>query len=553
MMHVATLSALEQLERRREGVVRGYAGTSAGALIAALAAVGYRSDDILRQGQDGGLTSAALSRNGKALTFGDLFPRRDRAILFAVKLFLKLGRWPKRFVILLGMVVIYFFAWAVSGVTGLVMLLLGLELAVPVWVCVGLLALVFLIYAVNVRGLMRMTLLHDVVNDALSGKLGLECLTFGDLRRQRRLLNIVVTDVVRSREFLFSSCDPSVDHVPVARAVLASCAIPILFRPIDIDGVSYVDGGLSSNLPAWVFDGQTVHDATALVVASVVHPAPEVFTQRLNTGGNAAYPKGRSAFFSNLFRSLLFGSNYLHVRNVRQFSSVQLPTEGIDLLDLDFRTIGRKLSGRKFSLARLVAQIQLARPFLESVRHQRIHDALIPLLQQQTDRGSEGSMRFRSSLVRGSLSDHPATSLFSVWNCIGFEGDGDRHSIVAGEGSLIQKALTSQQVIPVDFSVEADVDAFREIDRDHLLWDRKPDDIRWMMIVPLPDAGEPLDRLVGADFTLAQYSVAIVIDSSCPLDPHHPDIKSAIKQAVTGLWQGMELTNVRTGLAEKKT
>lgn len=33
--------------------------------------------------------------------------------------------------------------------------------------------------------------------------------------------------------------------------VLASCSIPIVFKPVKINGVNYVDGGVLRNLPAW--------------------------------------------------------------------------------------------------------------------------------------------------------------------------------------------------------------------------------------------------------------------------------------------------------------
>lgn len=33
--------------------------------------------------------------------------------------------------------------------------------------------------------------------------------------------------------------------------VLASCSIPIVFHPVNINGVNYVDGGVLRNLPAW--------------------------------------------------------------------------------------------------------------------------------------------------------------------------------------------------------------------------------------------------------------------------------------------------------------
>lgn len=33
--------------------------------------------------------------------------------------------------------------------------------------------------------------------------------------------------------------------------VMASCSIPIIFQPVEINGVNYVDGGVLRNLPAW--------------------------------------------------------------------------------------------------------------------------------------------------------------------------------------------------------------------------------------------------------------------------------------------------------------
>lgn len=38
---------------------------------------------------------------------------------------------------------------------------------------------------------------------------------------------------------------------PLADCVCASCAMPIVFKPVKIDGVRYVDGGVVANMPAW--------------------------------------------------------------------------------------------------------------------------------------------------------------------------------------------------------------------------------------------------------------------------------------------------------------
>lgn len=39
---------------------------------------------------------------------------------------------------------------------------------------------------------------------------------------------------------------------PIGDAMMASCSIPILFQPVKINGVRYVDGGVLRNIPSWV-------------------------------------------------------------------------------------------------------------------------------------------------------------------------------------------------------------------------------------------------------------------------------------------------------------
>lgn len=39
---------------------------------------------------------------------------------------------------------------------------------------------------------------------------------------------------------------------PLGERVIASCSIPIVFPPVEIDGIHYVDGGVLRNLPAWI-------------------------------------------------------------------------------------------------------------------------------------------------------------------------------------------------------------------------------------------------------------------------------------------------------------
>lgn len=58
-------------------------------------------------------------------------------------------------------------------------------------------------------------------------------------------LRIVATDIDHGKEKVFTSGN-------IVDRVIASCSIPVIFAPIKIDGVHYVDGGLFRNLPASV-------------------------------------------------------------------------------------------------------------------------------------------------------------------------------------------------------------------------------------------------------------------------------------------------------------
>lgn len=42
------------------------------------------------------------------------------------------------------------------------------------------------------------------------------------------------------------------DSGEIFERMIASCSIPMLFQPVEIDGVRYVDGGVLHNVPSWV-------------------------------------------------------------------------------------------------------------------------------------------------------------------------------------------------------------------------------------------------------------------------------------------------------------
>jgi NTE family protein len=69
-----------------------------------------------------------------------------------------------------------------------------------------------------------------------------------DFRRLQRKLFIVATDLDTAATVAFGT--PGFDRVPIARAVLASAALPGLYPPVEIDGHHYVDGALKKTMHA---------------------------------------------------------------------------------------------------------------------------------------------------------------------------------------------------------------------------------------------------------------------------------------------------------------
>jgi predicted acylesterase/phospholipase RssA len=75
-------------------------------------------------------------------------------------------------------------------------------------------------------------------------------------------LRIVATDARSRRPVVFGDGEHAA--LPVVDAVVASARFPLLFRPADLAGMCLTDGGLSSNLPAFLFDD--AHAATGMRV-----------------------------------------------------------------------------------------------------------------------------------------------------------------------------------------------------------------------------------------------------------------------------------------------
>lgn len=69
-------------------------------------------------------------------------------------------------------------------------------------------------------------------------------------------LLLTATNLSRQRLEIFNSIETRYENVPIAKAVRASAGFPVFFRPLEIPecgGGWFVDGGMVSNFPMWVF------------------------------------------------------------------------------------------------------------------------------------------------------------------------------------------------------------------------------------------------------------------------------------------------------------
>jgi len=109
---------------------------------------------------------------------------------------------------------------------------------------------------------------------------------------------------------------------PVPHDLGQNDGYPLIFRPLTIGDRRFVDGGLCSNLPAFVFDQERGQDKLPLIAFDLVSPPKD-----------PPYPYGIGAFIADLLETALEAGDFLR-RQSRDFYRVEVITpEGIDTLD----------------------------------------------------------------------------------------------------------------------------------------------------------------------------------------------------------------------------
>ncbi|HJQ60112.1 MAG TPA: patatin-like phospholipase family protein [Vineibacter sp.] len=464
--HVGALRALE----KKDAQIRGVAGTSAGAIIAALVAAGYRAEEIFSvEGETAG-TSPALRMVGLS-SAREMFRKRDLFVLgYVVRPLLSAGKWAGVIVALLAIA-----GLLAAGYWARSCLACGAVLAAAE------IALLLLAGYRLVSGLASLDRLRDKIDEMLRQRLGIDGAqgrkaTFRDLREHGRPLRIVATNVDRRTLRLFS--DKTTPDMPVADAIAASMAVPLVFKPQIIDGLRHVDGALVSSLPAWTFDEERQLFPDAATIAFEIADPKSV--------AEAPGANGVASLVTGIARSALYGASVLERRATAHLQGFPLQT-AVGLLDFDIRRGG------------VVRAIQNAQAFIEAEmdfrmvdlpRHYRdackdIHDGVHTLLAH-SPRVRDCPIPREQRVIRVNIAFQEAGSLDSlrIHHGFGMDGHADNDLLLPIVGSQAGEVFVSQvarvfavQSIGEDNWLRGDENRHRR----RLLWP----DMKWVFAIPI--------------------------------------------------------------------
>lgn len=137
-----------------------------------------------------------------------------------------------------------------------------------------------------------------------------------DFRELDPELHIVTCALDSDERVVFSRFHNA--HVPISRAAAASSALPVLFRPIRIDGVDYLDGGIKGNAS---IDVAVEQGASLIVVVNPIVPldirstrVPERVREQM---GTRLSDFGLRGIYNQVFRGMLHDGLRDHIRAVR--------------------------------------------------------------------------------------------------------------------------------------------------------------------------------------------------------------------------------------------
>ena len=482
VVHVGALKALEQRQVRLIGI----AGTSAGAIVAALAAAGFQADDLINSANGRTILDQLSQIDPELKRATDLFGRGG---WLRVRLFRATLRLPLPIPALLT------FMWAIppllAALTAWLAPSYALWWAIGIWFVAG--GALWLFYRQVIGGLADVSRFRNALAELMRRQLFPQepdrVVRMSDFGRDGRpALKIVSANLARRALHLFSA-----DRTPntaVADAVAASICLPVIFQPWAIDGELHVDGGIVSNLPAWPFDEERELDPEALTIAVEIEDRTR--TRILS----------RYSWLPAAIRTGLFGSGELNLRVAGPAEQLALPT-GFDLLDFD------KSGADAAAEVREVAEASGVRLDRRLFRLPEIYRNACQVVQALAidGLGLPSGRRGASPRVRVAVGRLERGYLHSLRlsHSVGFEDDSDEFMLLPLEGSVAGVAWREgeSRVESYPLAPERDLPG----DANRLRRKARWADVKWVMCIPILDEATGAPRLMiqlEGNSTLAQ-------------------------------------------------
>ena len=511
VVHVGALKALEE----REVQIKGLAGTSAGSIVATLAAAGYTADELIDPEAGTNILGSLKTIDPKLRRAIDLFGGSwgliklfryalglPRYVLLILSIFLLL-LWTTPPIFLL-------FQWSKLSFHSIVLSTIFWLLLSGIFCCT---------YLFLIGGLASIKRFRDALSTLLQTKMfphePHHIVSMRDFGREGRpALKIVSANLSRSELHLFSP--ERTPDTPVADAVAASVCLPVIFSPWVIDNELHCDGGIVSNLPAWPFDEERELDPEALTIAVEVAATP---TTNKPT---------RFSWLPAALQTGLFGAGELNLRISGPAEQLALSTE-FKLLDFDktpeeaadevqavAALAGLRLDKKLFRLpdiyhnACIVAQA-LAQDGLQILPGGVGNQPRVRVAVGRLERGYVSSLRLSYS--------------------VGFEDDTDEFMLLPISGSVAGYAWEQKQSAFETFPLPPDLDlpGYENRLRRKMRWSG----LKWVMCIPILDdkSGEPrLLVQIEGNQTLASND-----DTKAALDSVEEAVKEFFAQILSEL------------------
>ncbi len=375
----------------------GYGGASAGSIIALLACVGFKSDELCRVMTEDVNFNEFLDDKGTLLENSKIILKKFQASSYLGKLWIYLRHYSK------------------------------------------------------IANLQKNLGLYDAnpLQDFLLRKIKEKCpnlknevdITFSDLQAQGfPPLKIIASDLMLRSPQVFSSGGGNAElNGSVIDAVRASISYPFVFRPFKLGRRYLVDGGLCSNLPVFLFEAERKHDNLPVIGFKLVAKHP-------NHQQNYDFLR----FCRDMLATALESSTELQQKILEgvHYVEVQLP-EGIDTLDFNLTTNDRQNlfnaghSSTHSFFSKFLPQWIQAGSTVEQIQARHVPPGLITPLLQTIAKELENNTPARNVRVNIMLPTDRDTRI--VVYHYGMEHDPDSDLELALDGGCSGKAWSTRQ------------------------------------------------------------------------------------------------------------